>query len=171
MIIEILLIYIVYLVIVILSSYYVNLYISKDQFTKDELKEILPYLSKFWTRITGNYSILILGIVIIVSSFLGIIIPMLSNNWFFNSSILFVIMYLTFPLAKRNFDKAKVTTGGDISDTIVNIFAKYYTIILIGFGTGTATALMYNWGAYRIIHFLWFVINFIIKRELNKSID
>ena len=162
MFIEIIVIYLVYLIILILGSYYVNLYLSKDQFTKDELKDIIPYLERLWNNIANNFSMLILAISLIVSSMVGILLPMLSQHWFLNSSIIFVVMFFIFPLAKKNFDKAKVTTGGNLSDTAMNIFLKYYNFILIGFGTGTASALMYNWGVFKAVHFLWFLINFIV---------
>jgi hypothetical protein len=104
---------------------------------------------------------LILAVSLIISSIVGILLPMLSEHWFLNSSIIFVVMFFIFPLAKKNFDKAKVTTGGKLSDTAMNIFLKYYNFILIGFGSGTASALMYNWGVFKAVHFLWFLINFI----------
>lgn len=167
MIIEILLLYVVYLALLILTSYYINLYISKDQFTKDELKDILPYLARFKVAITAKYTTFLFVIILSTSSLIGLIIPFLSNNWFLNSSIIFIITYFTFPLVKKNFDNAKVTTGGNFSDTIINIFAGYYNIIIIGFGAGTATAIMYNWGANKAIHFVWLMINFIIISILS----
>jgi hypothetical protein len=97
-----------------------------------------------------------------VSSFISVLITMLSEHWFLNSAILYVILFFIFPFAKKNFSKVMVTTGGSYSDTIINIFLKYYNFILIGFGTGTGTGLMYNWGVYRAVPFLWFLINFIV---------
>jgi hypothetical protein len=155
-IIEIVLIYVAYLILLILGSYYVDLYLSKDQFTKNELKDIMPYLKESLNRVLRTYSILV------ISSAIGIALPMLSQHWFLNSAILFLVMFFTFPLAKKNLEKAKVTTGGNLSDTAMNIFTEYDNIILTGFGAGTATGLMYNWGVYKAIHFLWFLINFIV---------
>ncbi len=162
MVIEIILIYILYLMIIVLGSYYVNLYLSKDSFTKEELKEVIPYLTKLWNKIKNNYSMTILLVCIGVASLIGILLAMLSQNWFLNSAILFVVMFFTFPLAKKNFDSAMITTGGNISDTAMGIFVKYQAVILIGFGTGTATGLMYNWGVYKSINFLWFLVNIIV---------
>jgi hypothetical protein len=157
-IIELVIIYVVYLLLLILGSYYVNLYISKDQFTKDEIKNILPYLSQLWSKIINNNSAPILIMAFVMSALIGMALPLLSDHWFLNSSIIFLIMFFSFPVAKNNFDKIQVTTGGTISDTIINIFTRYYNVILIGFGNGTATGLMYN---YKILHFLWFLINLI----------
>ncbi len=167
MIIELLLLYFAYLAVLILGSYYVDLYVSKDQFTKEEIKNIMPYIGRFRTTVMAKYAPHMLFIILIFSSILGLVFPFLSDNWFLNSSIIFIVIYFTFPLAKRNFDNAKVTTGGNFSDTVINIFAAYYNIIIIGFGAGTATAIMYNWGANKAIHFMWFLINFIIITTLT----
>jgi hypothetical protein len=103
----------------------------------------------------------ILAVILIVSSLVGIALTMVTDYWFLNSAIIVTVMFFIFPLAKKNFDKAMVTTGGNLSDTAMNMFLKYYNFILVGFGTGTASALMYNWGAFKAIHFLWFLINII----------
>jgi hypothetical protein len=160
-IIEIILIYIVYLMLLTLGSYYVNLYLTQDQFTKEELKNVIPYLIKLRDSIANNYSMTILAVILIVSSLVGIALTMVTEYWLLNSAIIFAVMFFIFPLVKKNFDKAMVTTGGNLSDTAMNMFLKYYNFILIGFGTGTASAIMYNWGAFKSIHFLWFLINII----------
>jgi len=161
-IIEILLIYIFYLLIIVVGSYYVNLYLTKDQFTKDELKDIMPYLTKLWNRTATSYSLATLLTCLFAASIIGILLPMLSQHWFLNSAIIFIIMFFAFPLAKKNYDIARITTGGSFADTAMGIFVKYSSIILIGFGTGTATGIMYNWGAYKAIHFIWFLVNLIV---------
>ena len=138
-----------------------NLYLTQDQFTKEELKNVIPYLIKLRDSIANNYSMTILAVILIVSSLVGIALTMVTEHWFLNSAIIFAVMFFIFPLVKKNFDKAMVTTGGNLSDTAVNMFLKYYNFILIGFGTGTASAIMYNWGAFKSIHFLWFLINII----------
>jgi hypothetical protein len=160
-IIELLIMYVVYLLLLILGSYYVHLYISKDQFTKDELKDVMPYLTQLLSKIVNNYSTSILVATLLVSSVIGMALPLLSDHWFLNSSIVFLVMFFTFPVAKKNFDKTQVTTGGTASDTIINIFTRYYNVILIGFGNGSATGLMYSWGVNKSVHFLWFLINLI----------
>lgn len=162
MFIEIIIIYIVYLIILIVGSYYVNLYLSQEQFTKEELKDIIPYLTKLWNSIANNYSMVILAGSLIIASVAGILPTMLSQHWFLNSAIIFTVMFFVFPLAKKNFDKAMVTTGGNLSDAAINIFLRYYNFILIGFGAGTASGLMYNWGVFKAVHFLWFLINIIV---------
>lgn len=154
--------FVVYLMMVVLGSYYVNLYITQDKFSKEELKAVVPYFTRLWNRIASDYSMLIFGVTFGVSTLLGIALPMLSEHWLLNSAILFVAMFYTFPLVKKSIEKANVTTGGNLYDTATGIFAKYNNFILIGFGSGTATALMYNWAVNNSVHFLWFVVNFIL---------
>ncbi len=161
-IIELILIFITYLLILTLGSYYVNLYLSQDQFSKDELKNVLPYLNQLLGKIATSYSLFMVVMIACASSFMGVLLTMVTEHWFLNSAILYVILFFLFPFAKKNFSKAMVTTGGGYSDTVINVFLKYYNFILIGFGTGTGTGLMYNWGVYRAVPFLWFLINFII---------
>jgi hypothetical protein len=161
-VIELILLFLAYLAAVIFGSYYVNLYITRDQFSKEDLKNVFPYISDLWSGITSNNSLAALLGILIASSFVGILITMITRNWFLNSSIIFVILFLTFPLAKKSFEKARVTTGGGFGDRTVEVFAKYDSFILIGYGAGTGTALMYNWGVYKAVPFLWFLINFIV---------
>lgn len=161
MIISIALLFALYLAAVIAGSYYANLYLTKDQFSKDDLKEIMPYVKDSWAIISRKYSMPVLSVIFFVSSIIGIALTMLSHNWFLNSAILLLVMFFTFPLAKKNVEKAGVTTGGNFSDMALTLFAQYDNIILTGFGAGTATGLMYNWGAYNAIHFFWFLVNLI----------
>lgn len=159
---DIIILYVVYCAVVMCGGYYINLLMTKDQYTRDELKSIIPYLSQYWRRISGGHSVLLVLIVFLGCSLLGALLPMLSDGWFLNSSILFLVLFIIFPMMKGSLERAQVTTGGDFSDVVENIFLKYYHFIIIGFGCGTATSLMYNWGAREVIHFAWFLINFII---------
>jgi len=161
-VIQFILLFAVYLVVVVLGSYYVNLYVTHDRFSKEELKAVIPYLAQLGNKITADYSIPAIALTFGVASLLGIAFPMLSEHWFLNSSILFVALFLAFPLVKKNIERANVTTGGTLYDTAIFIFVKYYNFIVVGFGAGTATAIMYNWAVYKSIHFLWFLANFIL---------
>lgn len=128
-IIEIIFIYIVYLVMLILGTYYVNLYLSKDNFTKDELKDVLPYLTKLWATVTTKYSMSIMLICLGVASLVGALLPLLSQNWFLNSGIIFIVMFLSFPFAIKNFNMSRITTGGTFYDTAMNIFVNNSSFI------------------------------------------
>lgn len=161
-IIEFFLIYIVYLFLILAGYYYINLFISKEQYSKDELKNILPYFSQLWNKISSSYSILTLCIILLVLSIIGILIPMVSSHWIFNSSILFVVLFFVLPYLKKHYEKAQVAESDQYSDTVVNIFIKYTSIVLIGFGTGLGCALIYNWRSLININSLWFLLNIIV---------
>ncbi|MCP4136242.1 MAG: hypothetical protein GY754_35055 [bacterium] len=153
---EILILYIIYLALIIFGSYYVNLFMTQDQYSKEELKNIKPYLSGVWKGITGNYSIATFFLLLIGSSFLGAVIPALFQYWILNSVLLFAIVFFTLPYLKKHFEQAQVSTPDNYSDTVVNIFVKYSDVLIIGFGTGLGTILMYNRAS---VHFLWFLVN------------
>lgn len=160
--IDVILLYAVYCAAVICGGFYIHLFTSQEHYTRDELTSIVPFLFRYWTRLSASHSSFLVLVVFFACSFAGMLLPMVSDGWFLNSSILFIVMFFVLPLLKKNFDKALVTTGGDFSDTAANMFSKYQQFIVIGFGCGTGTALMYNWGARDIINFPWFILNFII---------
>ena len=63
-------------------------FFSKDQYTKDELKDILPYLKRHWDNVSGNFSMVIFFIILFLLSFVGYMIPVIIPNWITNSSII-----------------------------------------------------------------------------------
>ncbi len=162
MVFDIIILYVLYCAVMICIGYYTSLFMTKDTYTRDELKSIMPFFAQYWRSISGSHSVLLVLFVFLISSFLGVLLPLLSDGWFLNSSIIFIIIFIIFPMMQGSLERAQVTTGGDFSDTAANIFSKYYNFIVIGFGCGTATALMYNWGSRDVIHFTWFFINFVI---------
>lgn len=167
MVFSIIIIYIIYSLVIILSCYYIDLFLSKEQYSKDELKNILPYLKKIHENIIFNHSSFTLSIVLICSSFLGIIIPLISSSWIINSSILYAIIFLTLPFLKKHFEKSQVSSSEDYADMIVNVFLRYDNVIILGFGSGTGASLIYNWGSMKNISFLWFFINIIIVSAIS----
>lgn len=162
MIIEILIIYLIFLLLVLVGNYYINIFLTQEQYSKEEMKNILPYLSQFWDKINKNYSLLTFFIILTISSFLGLIIPMLSSHWIANSSIFFMIIFFLLPYIKKYYEQSQVTSSDNYSDTITNIFVKYSDIIKIGFGTGLGTALMLNWRLLTHINSILFLLNILI---------
>ena len=162
MIIEIILVYILYLSLILLGNYYSNLFVSKDHYSKEEIKNIIPFFSQTWKKFTSIYNPVTLIFVFGLSSFIGIIIPMIFHHWVINSSVLFVLLFFILPYIKTNFEKSMVTQSEKHSDKLANIFIKYIDIIIIGFGTGLGTALIYNWRDLSNIYSLFFLINILI---------
>ena len=162
MILELILIYFVYLVIIILGSYYIDLFLSKDQYTKKEIKNSLPYFSKLLDTIKHTYSITSLVVIVSATSLLGILLPVLIQHWLTNSAIFFAVLFFILPLLKKQLEKYKVSDSENPLDNLSNIIIRYDDIILIGLGLGTASAIILNWGTTKFIPFLWFLVNIII---------
>src|SRR5512137_2909575 len=101
------LVYLFFLFFLLVINYYVHLISTKDQYTKEELSNILPYLSDSWKAMNERYSSSGLITSFILSSLVGLLIPFLSVHWFFNSSILFCIFFLVFPVVKERLDSMK----------------------------------------------------------------
>ncbi|MFC1670386.1 hypothetical protein ACFL20_08330 [Spirochaetota bacterium] len=155
-------IYIIYFLLILIASYYVNLFLTKDEYTKDELKNVIPYLKNYWDKIKGNYSLIIIIIILVISSLIGYLIPAVITHWITNSSIFFVIVFFVLPIIKKRFEITQVTSSENYSDKIANIFVKYIDIIIIGFGSGLGSALISNWRKLIDIHSFWFVLNIVI---------
>jgi hypothetical protein len=165
---EIFFIYTCIIAILITGNYYIDLFTSKDQYTKDELVNITPYIKGILDIVINNYALVIFISVFVFSSLLGLIIPLSSHHWIPNSAFLFVLVFLVHPIVKDYFQKSQVTTSDDIKDTIINIFVKYDKVMTCGLGTGFGTGITYNWSANNLIHFFWFFINIIIIMFLMK---
>lgn len=155
----ILIIYTVFLLFILTVNYYVNLISSKDQYTREEISNILPYIAESWLKVSRKYSSPALLLALFGSSFFGILIPFTSAHWFFNSAIFFVVIYLVLPLVKERVDSVKVSSSSMISDDIGNMISRMSYIIIFGFGMGTGTSLMYNWAKEKELAFLWFLVN------------
>ena len=160
MVIEFLAVYIVYLLLIILGNYYVHLFTSKEQYTREEIKNVTPYLLKCWNTVR-HYSLSMFLLLLLLSSFIGAMMPLIFQNWFFNSSIIFVPIFFFLPYLKKNYEQAQVTTPDDYSDAIVNIFVKYCDVLIVGFGLGLGAMLIYNWAVFKLVHFIWFFINIV----------
>ena len=162
MVIEFVILCSIYLILIVLGYYYANLFVTQDQYTKEELKNLLPYLKELWSKIGDKYPVPVFLSVLIISTFFGIVIPMFFRHWIANSSIFFVILFFILPFVKKYLEKSQVAESENYSDTISNIFIRYMDIIIIGFGTGLGSALIYNWRDLPGIYSPFFLINIII---------
>jgi len=160
-ILQIIIIYFVYVILVILGGYYVNLFQTKDQFTKDELKDVSPYLKEVMNALVSNYSSSKLIVIMIAASFFGIVIPFITFHWIINSSLLVIIVFFGLPFMKRSYEQSQVTDSENYGDLAMNVIVKYSEIIILGFGAGYGTGLIYNWGSLKVINFIWFLINIV----------
>lgn len=162
MIIEFLILCILYLSIVLVGVYYFTLITRKDQYTKDEFKNVIPFLKGSWKKVSSNYPLPFFLSILVISVFFGVIIPMVFRHWITNSSIFFVILFFSLPLIKKYLEKSQVAESKSYSDNLSNLFIRYMDIIIIGFGTGLGSALIYNWRDLPEIYSPFFLINIII---------
>ncbi len=172
-----LLIYFCFIFFLFVVNYYVNLFSSKELYTREDVSNFMPYLSESLGKMTQKYNVSGLVVALAVSSLFGVGIPLLSMHWFFNSSILFAVLFLVSPAIKESFDASKVNASDSRVDEIANLFSRYIGIIVLGFGTGTGASLMLNWANKKELGFLWFAVNiiavivleqYVISRELKE---
>ena len=161
MLLEILFIYVIYLSLLVLAVYYIDLFQIKDQYTKEELKDLKPFVKTFWNKITNNYAFPVLLVILLSSSIIGTSLLMIFDHWLINSALLSMVTFFGLPLIKKYFEQSQVSSSEDYSDTFVNIFVRYNDIFILGFCTGTGTALMYNWASMPSFIFIWLAPNII----------
>ncbi len=162
MIIEFAVLCVVYLFIVLVGVYYFTLLTMKDNYTKDEFKNVLPFFRKSWEKVSSDYPVPLFLSILVISVFFGVVIPMIFRHWVTNSSIFFVLLFFLLPVLKKYLEKSQVAESKSFSDNLSNLFIKYMDIIIIGFGTGLGSALIYNWRDLPEIYSPFFLINLII---------
>ena len=162
--------FIIYTIIVFILTYYFNLFASKTEYTRSEFSNIVPQLGNMISKIYGNYSMLGLITIMLISGIVGIIIPALFTSSLINSSLLCVILYFVSPKLAVYFEQTRVTISDNFTDNLQIIFARYYHYILTGFNSGYSARLMYNWAEADIIPFYWLLINILIITLLSVLI-
>jgi len=162
MIISIFLVYVILLLLILIGTHYFNLILSKEEFTRADITNLSRFFNQLWSGIKNTYPLSVFIFMILASSIIGILIPSVIQHWFTNSSILFLCVYFIFPLLKKYYEQSQVTTSENYSDTAVNIFVRYNSVIIIGFGAGTGAVLLYHIRTMEHIHTLWLLINLII---------
>ncbi len=158
----IVLIYIIFTAFLLTVTYYADLISSKEQYTREEISNIIPFIAETGQKIIEKYPLPGLGLAIFFPSLLGLLMPFISNGWFLNSAFLFVCLYILLPIAKERFDSTRVSASEYYADEIANYISKYAGMILFGFGAGTGTGLMYTWAHEKELGFLWFIFNLIV---------
>lgn len=172
MLLELILIYAVFVVAIIVIHYYYNLLMEKDEYTRDDLKHVMIYTQNVLETILKKYSLpIILG-----SSLIAIMLTLITDTIIMNSSIIFIVLFFILPIIAKYMSKSQVIDSETYFDTIANILIKYNPQIILGFGFGNGCALIYSWAASRAIHFLWFLLHiilivFLLNLNLKKTIS
>ncbi len=154
-----LIVFIVFVLFLLSVAYYVSLISSKDVYTREEIASVLPYISGSIGKLAEKYSAGGFLLVFLLSALVGVSIPFLANNLFFNSCALFAILYLVLPIVRERFASARVAASEYYRDDIANFIAKYAGLVVVGFGSGNGAALMYVWATTRELGFLWLLLN------------
>jgi hypothetical protein len=158
----IVIVYIVYTLVLFTANYYINLFSEKDEYTKDEIKNIFPHIIYCLDRIKSKYIFSMMLLTLTTSSLIGLSIPFISSHWIIQSAITFSLIFFTFPIIKKNFEDARVMSSANLGDNFANIFAKHSDIIMLGFGIGFGSSFMYIWANNKELSFLWFILNITI---------
>ncbi len=151
--------FIIYTAVIFILTYYFNLFASKTEYTRSEFSNILPQIGQMFRKLYTNYSIPVLTVILLLSAFIGVIIPAYLTNWLINSALLCVIIYFTIPKLATYFEETRVTISDSYVDNLQVAFVRYYQFIIIGFNSGYATTLIINWAVKDVITFIWLMIN------------
>lgn len=149
-----------YAFVVLALNYYISLFLTKDQFTKEELKNIKPFFTHIWTVMTTMYPASAFLAAFISSSIVGIIFPRIIIYWLFSSILPFALVYISFPYISKHFQETKVAESEGLKDKFANIFIKYQQIFVFGFGLGSLASFSVNWlSDPKMYSFLLFAAN------------
>lgn len=159
---QIILTFIIYLFCTVVITYYYNLLITKNEYSRDEIQKVMPQMISIWKKVTARYSTLNLFFIIVIAGLIGGGIPALMHNSIINSALLPFIVYYFLPKAAVYFEETRVTTSESIADVLEDIYVKYYLLINSSFIGGFASTMIYNWASLGIISFYWFIINLTI---------
>jgi len=163
---EILLILLFYSVLSFIITYYFNLFISKNEYTRNDISNIIPQLGEMLNKISSNYPLFRLTVIVLLSAFIAIIILSFFTNWIINSALMPAIIFYSGPKLAMYFEETRVTIYNNFTDIIETIYSRYYRYIIAGFLAGFGSKLIDNWLNIGIISFYWFIVNFLINTIL-----
>ncbi len=157
---SIILLCIFYTALIVIVYEYYKLFNAKDEYTKQELQQVVFLIPDHWIPLLSKFRLY--PVYALVSLVIGILIPLLSTNWFFQSSVFCIILFIILPQIRRSYEPMKVTVSDSFIDTLASAISEYYEIILFFFSIGTLSSLTYTWVTEKELSFLWFMFNVII---------
>lgn len=152
----------IYLLSMIFFLYYYKLFKSKDSYSRDELKNSVPFIGQFFSIVFAEYSSSMVMLIFFISALIGLLPLLLISHWIINSALISCILHFAAPVLKNRYEETQVTVTDNYADSAISIFMRYSYIITVGISVGIASALIYNWAVFKLIHFLWFFINIAI---------
>ena len=98
---ELLLLYIFYVFGVVSVTYYINLFVTQEQYTRTELKSIGPWFKLVASSLSSMHTIPMVLIALLGSSFVAILLQYITYHWIVNSAIIFLIIFFILPYLKK----------------------------------------------------------------------
>ncbi|MCX7679382.1 MAG: hypothetical protein N2316_09190 [Spirochaetes bacterium] len=157
---NILIVYIIYLILVFLIAHYVNIFSSKTEYTRDELTDLSPLAETVKRKLEMKYSPFFVIAIMLICSMVGLLFSHI-EHWIFQSALIPALLFVILPILRKNIMSQMVIASDSTLDSAANIFAKYCHFIILGYGSGYGTGLMYYWSMTREMLFLWFAVNLV----------
>ena len=142
--INIILIYVLYLISALVLAYYIDLFNKNEQLSKNDLKQLLFYYKELWDKFNSNQSLVLNLSVIGLSSLFGMIQIYIFDNFLLGSFIPIIAIYFATPYIEKSLGE-KFNTEEN-SGSIISIISGNLNEILIGYGIGMSTIMIYQWG-------------------------
>ncbi len=157
---SIVLLCIFYTIIIVIMYEYYKLFNSKDEYTKQELKQVIFLIPDHWLPLLSKFRLY--PVYALLSLVFGILIPLLSTNWFFQSSVFCILLFIILPQIRRSYKPMEVTVSDSFYDAVAAAISHYYEIIIFFYSSGTLSSLTFTWITEKDLSFLWFLFNAII---------
>lgn len=162
---NILIVYAVYLVLVFVIAHYAGIFSSKSEYTRDELTDLKPLAGTVKKKLEMKYSPVFVIIIMLIASIIGMLFSHI-EHWIFQSALVVVLLFIIIPVVQKYIMDRMVVASDSSMDTFANIFAKYCNFIILGYGTGYGAGLMYYWSMTREMLFIWFALNIVVVTVL-----
>ncbi len=158
---NILIVYAVYLILVFVIAHYVNLFSSKSEYTRAELTDLKPLAGTVKKKLEMKYSPAFVIVSMLITSLVGLLFSLV-EHWIFQSALVAVLLFVIIPMVQKYIMDRMVIASDSSIDTFANIFAKYCNFIILGYGAGYGAGLMYYWSMTREMLFIWFALNIVV---------
>lgn len=160
--IEFLVLFLLYSFVVSAGAYYVQIFTSKENYTREELTSLAPYFSQLRHHLRKKFNPMSLIVFAITASLIGLALPFVRFHAITNSVLLFGVFSLILPIFQNHFNSSRVSVSEDITDSAAALFFRYSTVALLFFGIANAVGFTLSWTRHHQVSFLWLLVNLAI---------
>lgn len=157
-----------YLISLLAIRYYIDLFKSKENYTKSELTDILPYVKAVSGNIFKKYNF----IGFIGSAFIGSLpayfLTKGINHWFTNSAIIFAILFAIIGFSAKYFENNENRESGSLLNSVLEFIFAHRKVILFFYGLISTTVFTFNRISSHSILFIFFIINIAVSIVLME---